>query len=123
MDTKITIDNQEHSQADRSYDWAAYYESAYRALKEKNIQTVLEIDREQKNISTLTEAMGFITGNRFWRAMTPVRKVCDRIDAVRHPASKPASPVLAKAYEQEIYRLKHRYQMWMRSRTGSACRF
>ena len=38
MDTKITIDNQEHSQADRSYDWAAYYESAYRALKEKNIQ-------------------------------------------------------------------------------------
>ena len=108
IDTKITIDNQEHSQADRSYDWVAYYDSAYRALKEKNIQTVLEIDREQKNISTLTEAMGFITGNRFWRAMTPVRKVCDRIDAVRHPASKPASPVLAKAYEQEIYRLKHR---------------
>ena len=114
MDTKITIDNQEHSQADRSYDWAAYYESAYRALKEKNIQTVLEIDREQKNVSTLTEAMEFITGNRFWKVMTPVRKVCDRIDAVRHPASKPASSTLVKAYEQEIYRLKHRYQMWMR---------
>ena len=114
MDTKITIDNQEHSQADRSYDWAAYYESAYRALKEKNIQTVLEIDREQRNVSTLTEAMGFITGNRFWKIMTPVRKVCDRIDAARHPASKPASPALVEAYEQEVYKLKHRYQMWMK---------
>ena len=118
MDTINTIDNQEHnrehSQADRSYDWAAYYESAYHALKEKNIQTVLEIDREQNNIGILTDAMQFITGNRFWQVMSPVRKVCDRIDAMCHPASKPASASQIETYEQQAYALKHRYQMWIK---------
>lgn len=118
MDTINTIDNQEHNQkhnqADRSYDWAAYYESAYHALKEKNIQTVLEIDREQNSVGTLTDAMQFITGNRFWQVMSPVRKVCDLLDAVCHPATKPASAEQTEAYEQQAYALKHRYQMWMK---------
>lgn len=106
--------NQTHNRADQSYDWAAYYESAYHTLKEENIQTVLKIDQEQNSVDTLTQALQFISGNRFWKLMTPVRTVCDKIDVVRHPAPVDASTDLMAQYEKDAFALKHRYQMWVR---------
>lgn len=104
---------QTNDQADQSYDWAAYYESAYHELREKNIQAVLKIDQEQNSVETLTNALHFINGNRFWNAMTPVRRICDRIDAIRHPAPAVATEELIDRYEKEVFELKHRYQMWV----------
>lgn len=106
---------QTNDQADRSYDWAAYYESAYRALKEENIQTVLKVENEQQSVETLTQALQFISGNRFWKLMTPLRGVCDKIDELRHPAPVEASTDLKTQYEEEAFALKHRYQMWVKN--------
>ncbi|MCM1063948.1 MAG: glycosyltransferase [Eubacterium sp.] len=100
-----------------SYDWEAYYQTAYEKEKKKNTFLAARIADAQVKKEDLRANLERIETNIFWKMSAPFRKC---YYALKAPASGRAasagSEEYVREYQEEVFRQKHPYLQWIREK-------
>ncbi|MCH5255735.1 MAG: glycosyltransferase family 2 protein [Lachnospiraceae bacterium] len=104
-----------------SYDWAAYYQSAYEKEKKKNNILAAKLADEQLKREELKDNLERIEKSIFWKLSAPVRKCYYAFFS----KNKSVNPIVEKItdaminkdcikeYQEEVFKQKHPYLQWI----------
>ncbi|MCH5249202.1 MAG: glycosyltransferase family 2 protein [Lachnospiraceae bacterium] len=104
-----------------SYDWAAYYQSAYEKEKKKNNLLAAKLADEQLKKEELKDNLERIEKSIFWKLSAPVRK-CYYAFFSKNKTGNPIVEKITdamiskdcyKEYEDEVFKQKHPYLQWI----------
>lgn len=105
--------------ADR-YNWAAYYEEAYKKERKQNTvlaERIADAERRQADLSNNLER---ICATPFWKATVPFRKfhqdMKERLRQCRDKDRGSGKDACLLRYTKEVQRQKQPYQEWLRER-------
>lgn len=104
-----------------SYDWAAYYQSAYEKEKKKNNILAAKLADEQLKREELKDNLERIEKSIFWKLSAPVRK-CYYAFFSKNKSGNPIVEKITdaminkdciKEYQEEVFKQKHPYLQWI----------